>query len=148
VNQWDEEHENGVAVFTNWRVFRRQRIHRVRIGGVASGGLVVSLCGVMIRVVGNPIQTGTRSQLCNRCEALAELHPVEPQWWDAMTQRVCGLMLDDLRSTALAVGQAAAGARDPATTLHRADLELRQLCRRIGLPEPLPPSLHHRSTAA
>jgi hypothetical protein len=146
-------HEQGTRTMVAFEAFSRLRIHRVRVTGLPHGldaddpGLVPSLCGTMVKAVGNPVQTGSGWLRCRACERLAHLHPVDPRWWDAMTQRTAGLLMDDFGSTVLSVGQAVAGVRDPVETLRRVEAELRRLGKALGLPEPLAPSLHHRSVA-
>jgi hypothetical protein len=139
------QHERGLSPWVDYRQFAAQRIHRVRVGGVPGRELVPSLCGVMVRAVGNPVQARGLFSTCRSCESLAGLHPVDPGWWNAMTQRVGTALLDDLRSTVLAVGQAVAGVRDRDETLERADRELRRLASAVGLTDPGRASLHHRS---
>ena len=144
-------HERGLPLMVTSSTMARLRIHRVRVGGLPGvartkgGRLVPSLCGVMVEVVGNPVQSGSSWNRCRSCERLAVLHPVDERWWDAMTQRTAGVLLDDIQSTILAVGQAVAGGRDPVIALGRVERELRHLGRSIGFGEPLAPSLHHRS---
>lgn len=140
-------HEPGSVPLLGSVAFRRLRIHRIRVGGIPDAHLVPSLCGAMVQPVGNPVQAGGLMSVCRSCERLAALHPVDPRWWNAMTQRVAGALLDDIGSTILALGQAVAGARDPDATLVRAERELRLLGCAIGLVEPLPPSLHRRSVS-
>ncbi len=146
-------HEMGTPPVIGFEAFSRLRLHRVRVTGLPHGpradspGLVPSLCGAMVKPVGNPGQAGASWMRCISCERLSHLHPVDPRWWDAMTQRTAGVLMDDIGSTVLAVGQAVAGVRDPAVTLARVEVELRRLGRALGLPEPLEPSLHHRSIA-
>ncbi len=140
-----QEHEPGSAPLIGTTTFRRLRVHRIRVGGVPDGRLVPSLCGAMVQPVGNPVQAGGLMSQCRTCERLALLHPVDPRWWSAMTQRVAGALIDDIGSTILAVGQAVAGARDRDETLVRADRDLRRFATAVGLREPLPPSLHLRS---
>ncbi len=144
-------HEMGTPPFIGFEAFSRLRLHRVRVTGLPHGvaadapNLVPSLCGTMVKPVGNPVQTGTGWMRCVSCERLAHLHPVDTRWWDAMTQRTAGVLLDDFGSTVLAAAQAVAGAREPVETLARLEAELRRFGRALGLPEPLAPSLHHRS---
>jgi hypothetical protein len=142
------EHERGESpklVIADGRPFR---FHRLRIGGLPDErGSVPSLCGTMVRPTENPAQSVARQNCCYSCERLAKLHPVDPNWWNATTQKVATALLTDLSSTILAVGQAAQGKRDPKLTLNRLDLELRMFAASVGIPSPLLPSMHHRSTA-
>ncbi len=139
------QHEPGSVPFIGTTAFRRLRVHRIRIGGVPQGRYVPSLCGALVEPIGNPVQAGGSISRCVSCERLAHLHPVDPRWWSAMTQRVAGALLDDINSTILAVGQAVAGTRDSDVTLRRTDRDLRRLANALGLREPLAPSLHHSS---
>lgn len=139
------QHEPGSVRLLGTSTFRRLRVHRIRVGGVPQGRFVPSLCGAMVQPVGNPVQAGGLMSQCGTCERLAPLHPVDPRWWSAMTQRVAGALIDDIGSTILAVGQAVAGVRDRDATLLRAERDLRRFATAVGLREPLPPSLHRRS---
>ncbi len=141
----DFQHEPGSIRVVGATTFKRLRVHRIRIGGVPQGRTVPSLCGAMVEPVGNPVQAGGLMSQCVSCERLARLHPVDPKWWSAMTQRVAGAVLDDINSTILAVGQAVAGKRETKATLARTDRDLRRLAIALGLREPLAPSLHPSS---
>ena len=146
-------HERGTPPTIASQTFRRLRLHRVRVTGLAHGdradtpGLVPALCGAMVKPVGNPVQSGSSWLCCRSCERLSHLHPVDQRWWDSMTQQSAAVLMDDLGSTVLAIGQAVAGVRDPVVTLTRVEQELRRLGVSLGLVEPLPPSLHHRSAS-
>jgi hypothetical protein len=143
-------HERGRANMENIPArfhVRDQSFHRARPGSLPnSAGLVPSLCGTMIKVHGLPAHlAGLQFRACRRCESLAPLHPLEPSWWDATGQRAATALVEDLRSTQLAVRQALAGARDPLVTLSRVSNELQTLGARLGRPQVPPPALHHRS---
>jgi hypothetical protein len=138
-------HEVARSATTLIRGTTMQDFHRVRPGAPPNKrGDVPSLCGTTVTPLGcsSFMMSGPG---CRKCASLAELHPVEPVWWDAGTQRVAATLLDDLRSSLLAVGQARAGKRDKNLTLNRLEQELRNLTAHLGRPDPLQPSLHHSS---
>jgi hypothetical protein len=81
---------------------------------------------------------------CKTCEHLADLHPVAPQWWSAMTQQTAFGLINDLQSTSLALRQARAGARPGPDTINRLDIRLTDILQRFGIQVP-EPSLHWSS---
>jgi hypothetical protein len=121
--------------------------HRVRPGSVPNEiGLVPSLCGSWVQVHNLPTHLAVgHYRWCRRCEDLAPLHPTEPNWWHATTHRVATGLVDDLRSTELAVKQAVVGRRDPWLTLERVQRQLEHVSANLGRPPTPPPSLHHNS---
>ncbi len=142
-------HETGNGRTVSPGTAGRWGFHRARPGGLPNKrGYVPSLCGTMIKIIGLPTGISRSQNSCRTCERLAELHPTHDAWWKASTQRTATALADDLRSTILAVGQATVEKRDPTETLKRVDQQLRNFVIQIGLPDPLEPSLHPKSTAA
>jgi hypothetical protein len=118
--------------------------HRARPNSIPDAkGFVPALCGQMMRFPDHRHPSKVDST-CKTCAALANLHPIAPQWWSATTQQVAFGLINDLQSTALAVRQAAIGVRPADEVIGRLDARLTDLLHRCGviLPEP---SLHPSS---
>jgi hypothetical protein len=151
LNLFDLGHEVGrTGMHAEPRLSHTPRsFHRVRAGSVPNEiGLVPSLCGSWVQIHNLPTHLAVGPyRWCRRCEDLAPLQPTEPNWWHATTHRVATGLIDDLRSTELAVKQALAGSRDPRVTLERVQRQLEHVSANLGRPPTPPPSLHWNSVS-
>jgi hypothetical protein len=148
-DQYDAGYLSASSFWAMRRGLPRSDYHLVRPGAApGEDGRVPALCGTMVKPHYKPVVGLTSGASCLRCEGLVPLHPAEPHWWSTTTLLGAAAIVDDLRSTTLTVGQAIAGKRNPRKVLRRVEQELLAMHALLGRAQPLPPSLHPRSTGS